>query len=303
MTKTNRRFSLNILRLLENKYNSLTPTQKKIASFILNNTNKIVFMNADEISRAINTTPSSIVRFSREIGYSGFPELKKKLQEILMLKINNSSQLVKAKKIASQKTNSLIQNSLKKDINNINKLFELLDEDLVNKFLDYIINADKIIIIGNRNSFSLAHFLFFKMKKMFSKIYFINDIYGTIYDNLTEIGPKDVIIAISFPRYVSTTINFCKFAKKQGVKIVSITDSEISPLYKISDFCLFCTYEGITFHNSNVAAMSLLNMVTGQLFKKMQKTTVKKLEKEEKIMNYFNIVILKELNREYTIKG
>ncbi len=293
---------MDVLKLFRKKYDFLTPTQKRIASFILNNVDKIVFMNADEISRAINTTPSSIVRFSREIGYSGFTELKKKLQENLMLRINNSSQLVKAKKFASQKMNSLIQNSLRKDIGNINKLVELLNEVLVNKFLGYIINADKIIIIGNRNSFSLAHFLFFKMKKMFSKIHFVNDIDGTIYDNLIGIGPKDVIVAISFPRYVNSTVNFCKFAKKQGVKIVSITDSEISPLYKISDFCLFCPYEGFTFHNSNVAAMALLNIITGELFRKMYKTTVQKLEKEEKVMNYFDIVILKELNKKYMVK-
>lgn len=293
---------MDVLKLFRKKYDFLTPTQKRIASFILNNVDKIVFMNADEISRAINTTPSSIVRFSREIGYSGFTELKKKLQENLMLRINNSSQLVKAKKFASQKMNSLIQNSLRKDIGNINKLVELLNEVLVNKFLGYIINADKIIIIGNRNSFSLAHFLFFKMKKMFSKIHFVNDIDGTIYDNLIGIGPKDVIVAISFPRYVNSTVNFCKFAKKQGVKIVSITDSEISPLYKISDFCLFCPYEGFTFHNSNVAAMALLNIITGELFRKMYKTTVQKLEKEEKVMNYFDIVILKELNKKHMVK-
>lgn len=293
---------MDVLKLFRKKYDFLTPTQKRIASFILNNVDKIVFMNADEISRAINTTPSSIVRFSREIGYSGFTELKKKLQENLMLRINNSSQLVKAKKFASQKMNSLIQNSLRKDIGNINKLVELLNEVLVDKFLGYIINADKIIIIGNRNSFSLAHFLFFKMKKMFSKIHFVNDIDGTIYDNLIGIGPKDVIVAISFPRYVNSTVNFCKFAKKQGVKIVSITDSEISPLYKISDFCLFCPYEGFTFHNSNVAAMALLNIITGELFRKMYKTTVQKLEKEEKVMNYFDIVILKELNKKYMVK-
>lgn len=293
---------MDVLKLFRKKYDFLTPTQKRIASFILNNVDKIVFMNADEISRAINTTPSSIVRFSREIGYSGFTELKKKLQENLMLRINNSSQLVKAKKFASQKMNSLIQNSLRKDIGNINKLVELLNEVSVDKFLGYIINADKIIIIGNRNSFSLAHFLFFKMKKMFSKIHFVNDIDGTIYDNLIGIGPKDVIVAISFPRYVNSTVNFCKFAKKQGVKIVSITDSEISPLYKISDFCLFCPYEGFTFHNSNVAAMALLNIITGELFRKMYKTTVQKLEKEEKVMNYFDIVILKELNKKYMVK-
>lgn len=293
---------MDVLKLFRKKYDFLTPTQKRIASFILNNVDKIVFMNADEISRAINTTPSSIVRFSREIGYSGFTELKKKLQENLMLRINNSSQLVKAKKFASQKMDSLIQNSLRKDIGNINKLVELLNEVLVNKFLGYIINADKIIIIGNRNSFSLAHFLFFKMKKMFSKIHFVNDIDGTIYDNLIGIGPKDVIVAISFPRYVNSTVNFCKFAKKQGVKIVSITDSEISPLYKISDFCLFCPYEGFTFHNSNVAAMALLNIITGELFRKMYKTTVQKLEKEEKVMNYFDIVILKELNKKHMVK-
>ena len=127
--------------------------------------------------------------------------------------------------------------SIKNDLENINNLFESIDEKKIKKFTKYIIPADNKIIIGKRNYFSTAHFLFFKLKKIFSHVNLVTDFDGNMYDNLIEIGPKDLIIAISFPRYFINTINFCEYAKKKKTKIISITDSEISPLFELSDYC------------------------------------------------------------------
>jgi len=52
---------------------------------------------------------------------------------------------------------------------------------------------------------------------------------------------------ISFPRFTKLTINFAQYAKKGGIKLISITDKKTSPLYKMSDVCLFCPYESSVF--------------------------------------------------------
>jgi DNA-binding MurR/RpiR family transcriptional regulator len=170
-------------------------------------------------------------------------------------------------------------------------------------FTNYIVNANKKIIIGNRNSFSLVHFLSFKIKKILPKVQLVNNLSETSFDCFLELDLNDVLIVISFPRYAKLTLKFCEYAKNNRLKVLVITDNKTSPLYKLADACLFCPYEGVIFHNSNVAAFALLNIIIGELFKANYEKALNSLKKEEAITEYFDIIHLKKINREYKIRG
>ena len=82
---------------------------------------------------------------------------------------------------------------------------------------------------------------------------------GEIFEQLLRIGPGDVMIAISFPRYSKVTMNTVKFAQDRGATIVAITDNELSPVYQMAEAALLAPSEMISFVDSMVAPLSLIN--------------------------------------------
>ena len=193
---------IDITNILEKSFNKFTPTQKNLANYILSNKDEASFLTTDEMASKINTTPSSVVRFAKIIGYSGYPELQKDLQKLVMDKISGVGQLEKAKRYKlPSREDEVVNSSLLKDRGNLNKLIENFNIEEVKKFVGIINSSRKKIIIANRTSFSLGHILFFESKKIISKVYLQNNFDGGFFDILSEINSEDVAIIISFPRF------------------------------------------------------------------------------------------------------
>jgi len=270
----------NLIEYLEIKFETFTNTQKDLTNYLISNINDVAFFTADKIAEKVNSTPSSVIRFAKRIGYRGYPELQKDLQNLIIDKISVVEELETNKKFDSSKAETTIKLSLKKDFSNLNNLIKEINENSIKKFVNIIISSQKKYIIANRSALSLGHFFFFQLKKMVSGVFLLSNFDDGIFDMLRELNSEDVILAISFPRFTKLTINFAQYAKKRGVKLISITDKKTSPLHKISDICLFCPYESSAFFNSNVAAMALINAILSEMFNQRHNSTISNLKKE-----------------------
>lgn len=287
---------IDIINILEKNFNRFTPTQKFLANYILSNKDEASFLTADEMAAKIKTTPSTVVRFAKEIGYSGYPELQKDLQMLVMNKISGVGQLEKAKRYKLLgRENEIINSSLLKDKENLNELIENFDIEEVKKFVEIIISSRKKCIIANRTSFSLGHFLFFELKKIISEVYLQNNFDGGIFDILSELNSEDVAIIISFPRFSKLTLNFAKYAHKRNVKILSITNNRTSPLYNLSKVCLFCPFEGVTFLHSHIAPIALINIILSKIFYQNSNSAIEKLKQDEEILLDLNEIYIKDI--------
>ena len=109
---------------------------------------------------------------------------------------------------------------------------------------------------------------------------------------MEDLNKRDVIIAISVYRYNKLTIDFAQYAVQRNLKLISITDSRISPLFLISSVCLFAPTQSAALHNSNVAIMALIDAVIAQVFNQKRDTAIKRLEREEKIIKDNNLTSL-----------
>lgn len=280
---------INIIDYLEFHFEEFTPTQKRIADYILSNYQEVLFLTSDELALKINTTSSSVVRFVQEIGYNGYPDFRKKLRNLISKRLNINGQSEKAKQYKPLEDQNIVDMSILNDANSINKLMEMKDNKKIEKFVKLILESRNKYIVASRTSFSLGHLLYFKMRKIVPNVFFLNNYDQGICDTLQGIKPKDIFITISFPRYTNLTIDLAKYAKSKGVRVVSITNGRISPLCKISEVCLFCPYKGFTFFNSNVAAMALINAIVNRIFGLDYHSGIDNLKKEDEIIEEFNI--------------
>ena len=279
----------NIIKQLDKNYPKFTPVQKKISDYIISNINEVSYLNADELASSLDTTSSSVVRFCKKVGYSGYPELQRELRKFVLSKLNSSSPAVKAKKAPIQNLGTITSSSLLIEIENIKELMksESKIENKINYFSNEILNSKRTYIIANRASFGIAHTFWYYCKKTIKDIYLLNDFDGAVFNYLREIDKNSLVIGLSFPNYSRITLDFCEYAKKKEAKIISITDKKDSPLYKLSSCCIFTPVNSLGYHTSRVAAEAVINAIINKLFHLERENTIKNLEEESIIKEKF----------------
>ena len=149
---------------------------------------------------------------------------------------------------------------LRADINNLQATLDEIDQDYFNLAVDMILSAKHIYIIGMHTSTTLADFLATYLKLLLDNVTVVKEIAAReVYEQLLRIGEGDLIIGISFPRYSKRTISAMKFARDHGARCLGLTDGKVSPLNEISDVCLYTKSEMVSFLDSLVAPLSMIN--------------------------------------------
>jgi DNA-binding MurR/RpiR family transcriptional regulator len=141
-----------------------------------------------------------------------------------------------------------------------------------------------------RSSSFVAGYLNFYMHLLFENVTLVqSNAAGEILEQLFRIGPGDVLIAISFPRYSKVTINTVKFARDRGATIVAMTDNDLSPIYQMSDAALLAPCEMISFVDSMAAPVSVINALLLALANRVGADVSATFEELEDIWNEYSV--------------
>ena len=250
--------SKDILSIIQTNMNTFSKGQKLIGRFILDSYDKAAFMTASKLGKTVNVSESTVVRFAAELGYDGYPAMQKALQEMIRNKLTSIQRIeVSNDRIGNQDILSMVMQS---DVEKIRMTLEEVDRDSFDRAVDAIVSARRIYILGVRSASAIASFLAFYYNLIFEDVVQIHRTsVGEVFEQLLRIGPRDVIIGISFPRYSRRTVKAMEFARDRGAQVVAITDSETSPLTAIATHTLMAKSDMASFVDSLVAPLSLVN--------------------------------------------
>ncbi|MDD2493839.1 MAG: MurR/RpiR family transcriptional regulator [Tissierellia bacterium] len=248
-----------LINLIKSNYYKFSKGQKQIAQFIIEHYDKAAFMTAAKIGETVDVSESTVVRFASTLGYSGFPELQKALQVLIKNKLT-TVQRISLDEDISDDTDKLHKKILRSEINNMRYLLENIDTNALDKASDIILNARKVYILGLRTSSTLANYLGYYLDVILDNVKVLNNIgVNSLYEEIIRIKESDVLIVISFPRYSNNTMEATKFVKDHKAKIVAITDTEASPFYSIADVSLLAKSNMVSFVDSLVVPMCMIN--------------------------------------------
>ena len=145
-------------------------------------------------------------------------------------------------------------------VEKIRAAIESVDRAAFERVVDKLVGAKHIYILGVRSSSFLAGYLNFYFHLIFDNVMLVtSNSAGDILERILRIGLGDVLIGISFPRYAQSTVKGVRFAHDRGADVVAITDSALSPLYPMASVSLLASSDMISFVDSLVAPLSLLN--------------------------------------------
>lgn len=278
---------IDIIKNIQSNFDSLSKGQKLIAEFIINNYDKAAFMTAATMGLTVNVSESTVVRFANTLGYKGYKELQKDLHELVKNKLTTVQRISMASEYSNRE--NALKKVMEKDMYNIEKTISEMDINTFQNAVNMITKADNVYILGLRSSSFLAGYLGFYLSFMLKGVRVIQLGPNDVFEQLLKVDPKDLIIGISYPRYSKRTLEALDFCKERGCKIISITDSLISPASKDSDLSLIASSDMLSFVDSLVAPMSLINALIIAIGMEKKEDVTSSFEDLESIWNKYNV--------------
>ena len=273
---------------IEEIYPQLSKSHRRIADYINGNYEKAAFMTAAKLGEATNVSESTVVRFASALGYNGYPGLQKALQEMVKSKLNSVQRMaVTAGRVGG---GDMVDTALSADIEMIKATRESVSREAFAGSVLALNRAQRIFVLGARSAASLANFTAFYLNLVYDNVTLV-DTSGTgeMFDKLYRITNKDVCIAISFPRYSNQTLDALRFAAQRDAAIISITDSETSPIAQYATYLLTAKSSMVSFVDSLVAPLSLINALIAEAA----------AEKSDRV--YKNLMTLENIWQEYGV--
>ena len=277
-----------LLNTIEEKLQTFSKGQRHIAVFMLDHYDKAAYMTAAKLGALAGVSESTVVRFAIELGFEGYPELQHSLQELIRTKLTALQRI----EITNDRIgdSDLLEKVLCSDIDKIKRTLEEIDRKSFDSAVDAMIGAKMIYIIGMRSSSSLASFMYHYLNLIFPHVRLVRTTSGSeIFEQILRIARDDVIIGISFPRYSKRIINALEYAKKQGTHVISITDSQTSPIAELADDTLLAKSDMASFVDSLVAPLSIINALIVAIGRKKQDEISETFGKLEQIWDEYDV--------------
>lgn len=285
----------NLLNKMNVKYQKFSKGQKKLASYISDNYDKAAFMTAAKLGETVGVSESTVVRFAIHLGYKGYPEFQKALEELVRNKLNSIQRMeVTYGKVPQSE---ILDTVLHSDIDKIKMTMENIDHEAFEQAVETILKAKSIYIVGIRSCAPLASFLGFYFNLLFDQVHLLHtNSSSELFEQMIHISSDDVIIGISFPRYSMRTLKALEFANNRNARVITLTDSIHSPMNLYSSCNLIARSDMASIVDSLVAPLSVINALVVALCMRKQKEVIATLEDLEKIWDEYQVYKNDEIN-------
>jgi len=234
----------------------LSKGHRRIVQYIVEHYDKAVFMTASRLGQCVDVSESTVVRFAAAMGYEGYPQLQKALQELVRHRLTAGQRFEMSSEMNRE---DVLPTVLKSDMHNIRTTLEELDTAAFNDVVQRILSAKTIYVMGVRSAAPLAQFFSYYLNYIFEDVRLVAVGPTDAFEEISRIRKEDVLIGISFPRYSSRTLEAMRFARAHGAQVIGITDGPMSPLNEAAHVCLAARTDMASFVDSLAAPLSMIN--------------------------------------------
>lgn len=249
---------------IRRRYDTLSKRLKQVARYILDNSNSVAFDTLASIAQQADVPPSTLIRFANAFGFSGFNEMKQMFKQHLMEETANYTERVRLFRQTSSDAASTPETpteilNMFTMVNSqaLQQLALQTSSDELEQAVSLLAGADNIYVIGLRRSFSVASYLTYALRHLDRKAFLIDGLGGMFTEQLSMVGPKDVVVAISFSPYSREVVELVELGAQRKARLIAISDSQVSPLTAFSDVCFVVREAQVDGFRSQVASLCL----------------------------------------------
>ena len=252
-----------LLDRIQQEQSGYSPSQKRVAAYVLENYKQIPFNSITTLSDRIGVSQYSVITFCKNLGYNKFSEFKKEFSQYAadLIIYNKLSQKEQNEDI-DHDPNDYFDQALTEDCAAIEAtLRNRHNRESMSRFVEMLNSARYIYVIGGRASSHFAALLASCLRYLDLKVIDLMPDRGDFLDRISMITPKDMVVAISFPRYTAQIVDGLVQIRGAGVPIALITDNHLSPAQSYADLTFYCEVKSTSYVQCYAGCLSLISAI------------------------------------------
>jgi len=224
---------------IRDEFQNLSPHLQRIARASLDDPNKIALSTTSTIAESLDVQPSTLIRFSKELGYSGFSDLQQVFkQRLIEGEPMTRERVLSESEAAPKEVEAILANVVEANVEALEKLRTNAISGDIARAVKLMRAADHIYVAGLRRSRPVADYLVYGLLRTEKPCSLLDFAGGMAGPQISTIGPADVLVAIAFPPYSVPVLNAVMDAHVSGRQVIVISDRPDSPLAKNAQIAL-----------------------------------------------------------------
>ncbi len=243
----------------------LSPNEKKIARFILDNPALIRDYSSQSLAHAVGVSQSSIVKFSQKLGFRGFTDLKLAIHEAFLTgdghengDENGHAEAAADATVAEQ----LYQTKQQALLNTM----QLNEEAQLEAAVELLEKSHRIQIIAMGWSAMVARHFASMLSQVGRAVIAEMDAYFQV-SSVATLGKGDAVFLVSLTGQAPRTLEAIKLARRNGVKVITLTPYSANPFRALADVQLFSVSTAGKYELPQIVSMTSQQYIIDLLFK------------------------------------
>ncbi len=244
-------------RLLDTQ-SSLSSGRRRLLQDVLDNAEENHFLSSRALAKRYEVDKATIVRSIQVLGYKRYAEFAADLRAHFVSRITPYT-LMKSAAREKRSVADHIAHSLEMELQNLQALRSSLDASNVIDVAKRLNRARRIVVVGVDFAAGLAYLLAYGLVSLGYNAEAPVGSAGSLHQKISLLGPKDLLIAISFGRCLQATVDAVLHARQNDVPTFGITDSDKTPIARFCDFFWIASIANPSFHGSYVAPLAAMD--------------------------------------------
>jgi DNA-binding MurR/RpiR family transcriptional regulator len=252
-----------VVALLNRRRRPISPSQRRVAEYVLRQYQDVAFMSVTELARAAKISPASVVRFATSLDFDGYPEFKRALHDIVRSELRQDERLTAS--LHGRLPRVLAGRVIDQELRNLVTLQSRFNISQWSEAVRLVVKAPAVVVIGFRAAATLAHYLWYNLRKVKPDVTLHTRAGSVTFEDLLLSDRKALLVLMTLPRYSQELLDVARFGKLQGFKSLGLTDIELSPLAPLCTHMLYTEVGETSFTDFLAAPLALLNALVAEV--------------------------------------
>lgn len=254
-----------LVKLLVGRRDKLSRRHAELAQFCLNHPEEVAIGSIVRLSEQAKVPAATITRFAKELGFTGFPDLQAVFRQRVLgpgpsyserlSNVTARPQLNDLTEADFEHPEKVFEGLTSAAISSLVRIDRNLDRGELEAVVDTIVGAEAVHIVAARGAFGIGAYSFYGLANIGKRAHLVDN-QGTMRaEQIAAVGPRDVVLAITFDDYTPETVEIARDVVAQGVPLLAITDNELSPVVPLAHHALFVKEARLGHFRSQVPAL------------------------------------------------
>ena len=239
--------------------NQLSTELLKALDWMQANPQSVAMQSLRECARRADLAPTTLTRLSKALGFESYADLKKSYQDDWSLDKSFSVRTEDLQKQASHSDACFEQLNFSQHAHTA-CVSALNSPSSLSKAVQAVLKAKTIYVFGLRASHGIAFHLQYSLNLLLPNVVLVQDIGGTLLDQIARIDKQDILISISQSPYTTQTIQLTEQAARQGATVLALTDGASSPLALYAKYVLCFSAQSNSYFQSMVGLLAFVEL-------------------------------------------